>query len=51
MYIGFIGKAEGKGSIRKPRIGDNIEKGFKQIGCEGVDWIHLLSIRISREPF
>jgi hypothetical protein len=32
MYIGFIGKAEGKRSIRKPR-----KKGFKQLGCEGVD--------------
>jgi hypothetical protein len=51
MYVGFIGKAEGKRSIRKRRKEDNIEMGFKQIGCEGVDWTHLVSIWTSREPF
>jgi hypothetical protein len=39
----FFRKSWGKRQLGKPRhrLEDNTEMGLKQIGWEGVDWIHL----------
>jgi hypothetical protein len=38
-----VGKPKGKRPIGKPRrrMEDNIKMILKEIGCDGVDWIHL----------
>jgi hypothetical protein len=39
----LVGKPEGKRSLKRfrHRWEDNIRVDFKEIGLEGVDWIHL----------
>jgi len=42
-YKNFVGKPEGKRPLgrRGSRWGDNIRMELKEIGWEGVNWIHL----------
>jgi hypothetical protein len=42
-YKILIGWPEGKRPLRRPRYRweDNIKMGLREIGCVGVDWIHL----------
>jgi hypothetical protein len=43
MYTKFVGKPEGKRPIGRPRHRweDNIRIDLRDVGWEGVDWIHL----------
>jgi hypothetical protein len=40
----FVEKPEGKRPLQRPRHRweDNIKLGLMEVGCEGVDWIHLV---------
>jgi hypothetical protein len=51
-YTIFVGKSEGKRSLGRPRYwwGDNIGMDLKEIGREGVDWIHLAQDRVQWRP-
>jgi len=42
-YIILVGKPEGKKPLRRPRCRweDNIRIDVREIGWEGVDWMHL----------
>jgi hypothetical protein len=42
-YIILVGKSEGKRPLGRPRRRweDNIRMCLREIGCEGVGWIHL----------
>jgi hypothetical protein len=57
-YNILVGKPEGKRPLGIPRQDDNIRRDSREMGCEGVDWIHLLQERAaagpcehSKEPF
>jgi hypothetical protein len=41
--VGFVGEPEGRRQLVSSRSTreDNIKKDLKEIGWEGVDWIHL----------
>jgi hypothetical protein len=43
----FVGKPEGKRAFGRHRRGrkDNIRMALREIGWEGVDWIHLAQYR------
>jgi hypothetical protein len=43
----FVGKSEGKRPLGRPRRRwyDNIRTDLREIGWEGVDWIHLVQDR------
>ena len=43
----FGGKTEGTKSVGRPsrRWGDNIKMDLKEMGCGGMDWIHLAQDR------
>jgi hypothetical protein len=47
VYEMLVGKPEGKSPLGKPRREweNNIIIDLKEIGCEGVDWIHLAQVR------
>jgi len=47
VYSNLVGKPEGKRPFRKHkrRLEDNIRICLKEIGREGVDWIHLAQDR------
>jgi hypothetical protein len=42
-----VGKPEGKRSLGRPKCKkeDDIKMDFREIGCEGVGWIHLAQER------
>ena len=42
-----MGKPEGKRSLGRPRRRweDNINMGFQEVGCGGMDWIELVQDR------
>jgi hypothetical protein len=42
-YRSFVGNLEGKRPLVRPRrrLWDNIRMDLKEVGWEGVDWIHL----------
>jgi hypothetical protein len=42
----LVGKPEGKRPLRSPICGqkDNIRLDLREIGWEGVDWLHMLRI-------
>jgi hypothetical protein len=42
-----VGKPEGKRSLGRPRRRwfNNIKTEFKEIGWEGMEWIHLAKVR------
>lgn len=44
----LVEKPEGKRPLGKPRHvwKDNIKLGIIEIGCEGMDWIHLAQKRV-----
>jgi hypothetical protein len=46
-YEVLVRKLEGKGLLGRPRCSweDNIKIYLKEIGWEGVDWIHLVQDR------
>jgi len=46
-YKSLIGKPEGKTALGRPkrRWEDNIRMDFKEIGWEGLDWLHLAQDR------
>jgi hypothetical protein len=46
-YRNLVGKPEGKSPLRRPlhRWEDNIRLDFREMGWEGVDWIHLAQYR------
>jgi hypothetical protein len=46
-YNILVGKPEGKRPLRRPRCRweDNIKMDLREIGWEGVDWIHLAEDR------
>jgi hypothetical protein len=46
-YKILIGKPEGKGPLGRPRNKweDNVIMDLREIGWEGVDWIHLTQVR------
>jgi hypothetical protein len=46
-YSIFVGKSEGKRPLGKPRRRweDNIRMYYREIGWEGVDWIHMAQVR------
>jgi hypothetical protein len=48
MLMKLFGKSERKGPHGRVRHSseDNIEMNLKELGCEGVDWIHLSHITI-----
>jgi hypothetical protein len=42
-YNSFVGNPEGKRPLGKPRYRwEDIRISFRVIGCEGVDWMHLV---------
>jgi hypothetical protein len=43
----FAGKPEGNRPLRRPRRRweDNIRTALREIGCEGLDWMHLAQDR------
>jgi hypothetical protein len=42
IYTITFEKPQGTRALVRPRfIWDNIKNNVKEIGCEGVDWIHL----------
>jgi hypothetical protein len=43
IYRILVGNPEGKRPLGRPRFGweDNIEMNLREIGCSGMDWIHL----------
>jgi hypothetical protein len=50
-YIPFLidgQKHEGNRPLRRSKYSreDNIKKDFKKVGCEGVDWIHIVQDRV-----
>jgi hypothetical protein len=47
VYVILVGKPEGKSPLGRPkrRWKDNIKMGLREIGLEGVDWIHLVQNR------
>jgi hypothetical protein len=49
----LAGKPEGKKSVGRPRrrCDDNIKMDLKDIGLEGVDWIHLTQERVRTLEF
>jgi hypothetical protein len=46
-YNILVGKSEGRRSLRRPkhRWEDNIKMDLREIGWEGVDWMHLAQDR------
>jgi hypothetical protein len=46
-YSILVGKSEGKRPLRRPwhRREDNIRMDVREMGWEGVDWIHLVQER------
>jgi hypothetical protein len=46
-YSILVGKSEGKRLLARPRCTweDNIRMDLQEIGCEGVDWMHLTQDR------
>jgi len=44
---GLVGKPDGKRPLRRPRCRweDNIKIALREIGWEGVDWMHLAQNR------
>jgi hypothetical protein len=46
-YIIFVGKCEWKRSLARPRCRweNNIRMYLMEIGCEGVDWMHVAQDR------
>jgi hypothetical protein len=46
-YKILVGKPEGRRPLGRPRRGweDNIKMDLREIGLEGVDWIHLAQVR------
>jgi len=47
VYRVLVGKSEEKKPIGRPRLRweDNIKKDLKEMGCGGMDWIHLAQDR------
>jgi hypothetical protein len=47
VYMGLVGKPEGKRSLGRPRRGweDGIRMDLREIGFGGVDWIRLAQDR------
>jgi hypothetical protein len=47
VYSILVGKSEGEGSLGIPRHRwkDNVRMDLKEVGWEGVDWIHLAQDR------
>jgi hypothetical protein len=47
MYSVLVGKPEGKRPLGRPksRWEDGIKMNLAEIGCEGVEWIHLAQDR------
>jgi hypothetical protein len=43
-YNTLIGKPEGKRSLGRPRhrLADNIRMDLREVGWEGMDWMHLV---------
>jgi hypothetical protein len=50
-HVARMGETEGKGTLGKPlrRREDNIRMYPKEIGWEGVNWMHLAQDRVCRE--
>jgi hypothetical protein len=53
IYEVFIGNLEGKRPVGKLRHKweDNIKMDLKEIGCEGVDWVHLVLVNMVVDPW
>jgi hypothetical protein len=49
VYKILVGKLEGKRPFGTPRHRwqDNIKMDLREIGLEGVDWVHLAQVRAS----
>jgi hypothetical protein len=46
-YKSFVGKPEGKRPLGRPRRRweDNIRMSLREVGWEGIDWVHLTQCR------
>jgi hypothetical protein len=47
LYRFLLETPEGKRPLGRPRLGwkDNIKMDLRELGCSGVDWIHLAQDR------
>jgi hypothetical protein len=47
VYLGLVGKPEGKRPLERPRFRweDNIKTDLQEVGCGGMDWIELAEDR------
>jgi hypothetical protein len=48
IYKMFVGNNEGEGPVRRPRPKweGSIKMDLQEIGCEDVNWVHLLQDRV-----
>jgi hypothetical protein len=47
VYRILVGKPDGKRPMGRPRLRweDNIKMYLQEVGCKGIDWIHLAQYR------